>query len=93
MTAKYNPQDALSHGIKRPLDHTEQPPKKLLKMSTEGKLLSSYVKLITINILFIEDPTLAAYKRIWNQLDLSNPTDARLESFLWDKIRSFNKRQ
>ncbi|OBZ89541.1 hypothetical protein A0J61_02405 [Choanephora cucurbitarum] len=75
MTAKYNPQDALSHGIKRPLDHTEQLPKKLLKMSTE------------------EDPTLAAYKRIWNQLDLSNPTDARLESFLWDKIRSFNKRQ
>ena len=40
MTAKHNQQDLLSHGIKRSLDCAEQPPEKLIKLSTEGNVES-----------------------------------------------------
>lgn len=35
---------------------------------------------------------LLAYKRIWNNLDMTNPTDAKLESFVWHKIREYQKK-
>ncbi|KAG2198597.1 hypothetical protein INT47_001044 [Mucor saturninus] len=34
---------------------------------------------------------LSAYKRIWNNLDMTNPTDAKLEPFVWHKIREYQK--
>lgn len=33
---------------------------------------------------------LMVYKRIWENLDTSKSIDARLESFLWSKIREYN---
>ncbi|KAL9555765.1 hypothetical protein MBANPS3_002204 [Mucor bainieri] len=36
---------------------------------------------------------LLAYKRIWNNLDLSKPTDAKLEPFVWQQIRQYQQRQ
>lgn len=35
---------------------------------------------------------LSAYKRIWDNLDLSKPTDAKLEPFVWHKIRQYQQR-
>ncbi|GAN01501.1 hypothetical protein MAM1_0008d00934 [Mucor ambiguus] len=35
---------------------------------------------------------LSAYKRIWNNLDLSKPTDAKLEPFVWHQIRQYQQR-
>ncbi|KAK4520383.1 uncharacterized protein ATC70_008517 [Mucor velutinosus] len=35
---------------------------------------------------------LSAYKRIWNNLDLSKPTDAKLEPFVWRQIRQYQQR-
>lgn len=34
---------------------------------------------------------LLAYKRIWDNLDITNPTDAKLEPFVWHKIREYQK--
>ncbi|KAL7314080.1 hypothetical protein PS15m_007735 [Mucor circinelloides] len=35
---------------------------------------------------------LSAYKRIWNNLDLSKPMDAKLEPFVWHQIRQYQQR-
>lgn len=43
------------------------------------------------------DPTtrnmaiLQAYKRIWENLDISKPNDAKMEPFLWKNIRRYNQ--
>lgn len=34
---------------------------------------------------------LLAYKRIWNNMDLSKPEDAKLEPFVWRKIRQYQQ--
>lgn len=34
---------------------------------------------------------LLAYKRIWDNLDLSKPADAKLEPFVWQKIREYQR--
>lgn len=34
---------------------------------------------------------LLAYKRIWENLDLNKPADAKLEPFVWHKIRQYQQ--
>ncbi|CAO3657303.1 unnamed protein product [Mucor hiemalis] len=34
---------------------------------------------------------LMAYRRIWDNLDLSKPADAKLEPFVWQKIREYQR--
>ena len=48
-------------------------------------------KVIDISKLSTKE-ILLAYKRIWNNLDLSKPTDAKLEPFVWQQIRQYQQR-
>ncbi|KAG2204770.1 hypothetical protein INT46_006163, partial [Mucor plumbeus] len=94
------PQDYSKKRI-RTLDQDESdssltPPEKTIRLhesiSNESvKHEQNNGKFIDISKLSTSE-ILSAYKRIWDNLDLSKPTDAKLEPFVWHKIRQYQQK-
>ncbi|CEP08030.1 hypothetical protein [Parasitella parasitica] len=93
------PQSYLSRKRIRTIEHEESitPPGKTIRLhvSVSNVLqhdgLQNAGKLIDASKLSTKD-MLEAYKRIWSNLDLSKPTDAKLEPFVWQKIRQYQQK-
>lgn len=69
--------------------------KKRNRSSIEDKDIEPPEKLIRLTSYEDEhkDPSdlLLAYKRIWDNLDVNKPVDAKLEPFVWGKIRYYQQ--
>ncbi|CAO3615291.1 unnamed protein product [Mucor fragilis] len=79
-------------------DDSATPPEKTLRLheSIADELVKEHDeqdsgKIVDITKLSTKE-ILSAYKRIWNNLDLSKPTDAKLEPFVWHQIRQYQQR-